>query len=46
MAIYGKRLMEKKFRNKKVLMVVTETQFKKLSSTILDEEKSNFNLES
>jgi hypothetical protein len=38
--------MEKKLRNKKVLIVVTETQFKKLSSTILEEEKSNFNLES
>ena len=38
--------MKKKFKNKKVLIVVTETQFKKLSNTIIEENKSNFNIES
>jgi hypothetical protein len=30
--------MEKEFRNKKVLIVVTESQFKKIADTILEEE--------
>lgn len=34
--------MKKKFKNKKVLIVVTETQFKKLSNTIIEEKKIKF----
>ncbi len=32
--------MEKELRNKKVLILVTETQFKKLADTILEEESA------
>jgi hypothetical protein len=35
--------MENKSKNKKTLILVAETQFKKLSATILEKVKSNLN---
>ena len=37
-SIYKKRLMKRELKDKKVVIRVTETQFKKLSESILDDK--------
>ena len=37
-SIYRKRLMKRELKEKKIVIRVTETQFKKLSESILDDK--------
>ena len=39
-SIYKKRLMKRELKDKKVVIRVTETQFKKLAESILEDDKS------
>ena len=39
-SIYRKRLMKRELKDKKVVIRVTETQFKKLAESILEDDKS------
>ena len=39
-SIYKKRLMKRELKDKKIVIRVTETQFKKLAESILEEDKS------
>ena len=39
-SIYKKRLMKRELKDKKIVIRVTETQFKKLAESILDDDIS------
>jgi predicted HicB family RNase H-like nuclease len=39
-SIYWKRLMKRELKEKKIVIRVTETQYKKLAESILEDEKS------
>ena len=39
-SIYKKRLMKRELKEKKIVIRVTETQFKKLAESILEDDKS------
>ena len=39
-SIYKKRLMKRELKDKKIVIRVTETQFKKLAESILEDDKS------
>ena len=39
-SIYKKRLMKRELKDKKVVIRVTETQFKKLAESIIEDDKS------
>ena len=39
-SIYKKRLMKRELKDKKIVIRVTETQYKKLAESILEDDKS------
>ena len=39
-SIYRKRLMKRELKDKKIVIRVTETQFKKLAESIIDDKSS------